>query len=81
MYSTLLFPSLLYSMPRYGGVEPLMNLIDCYVSKILGKPYRRFGAWWVDVEYQAYGCTSKTQLMFRTEQGALAATVGHHFLA
>jgi hypothetical protein len=58
-----------------------MNLIDCYVSKILGAPYRKFGAWWVDVEYEAYGRTSKTQLMFRTEQAAQAATVGHHFLA
>ncbi|WP_442108743.1 hypothetical protein [Pseudomonas sp. NUPR-001] len=58
-----------------------MNLIDCYVSKILGAPYRKFGAWWVDVEYEAYGHTSKTQLMFRSEQAALAAAVGHHFLA
>ncbi|MNJ35199.1 hypothetical protein D3C77_299290 [compost metagenome] len=58
-----------------------MNLIDCYVSKILGKPYRKFGAWWVDVEYKANDRTSKTRLMFRTEQGAIAAAVGHHFLA
>ncbi|MCU9528797.1 hypothetical protein [Pseudomonas mosselii] len=58
-----------------------MNLIDCYVTKILGEPYRKFGAWWVDVEYNAYGKTSKPQLMARTEEGARRFQVGHHFLA
>ncbi|HEK1684053.1 TPA: hypothetical protein SMR42_000358 [Pseudomonas putida] len=58
-----------------------MNLVDCYVTKILGEPYRKFGAWWVDAEYKAYGKTNKTQLMARTEEGARAFKVGHHFLA
>ncbi|WDY60344.1 hypothetical protein [Pseudomonas sp. PSKL.D1] len=58
-----------------------MNLIDCYVTKILGEPYRKFGAWWVDAEYESYGRISKTQLMFRTEEAARAATVGYHFTA
>lgn len=58
-----------------------MNLIDCYVTKILGEPYRKFGAWWVDAEYEVHGRTSKTKLMFRTEEAARAAKVGHHFLA
>ncbi|WP_143524243.1 hypothetical protein, partial [Pseudomonas sp. 382] len=60
---------------------PSMNLIDCYVTKILGEPYRKFGACWVDAEYEAYGRISKTQLMSRTEEAARAAKVGHHFLA
>lgn len=58
-----------------------MNLIDCYVSKILSEPYRKFGAWWVDVEYRSGARTNKKQLMFRTEKGAKSAAVGHHFLA
>ncbi|MDD2056557.1 hypothetical protein NPS58_03740 [Pseudomonas putida] len=58
-----------------------MNLIDCYVTKILGEPYRKFGHWWVDVEYDSWGRTSTTRLMFRTEQAARTASVGHHFLA
>ena len=49
-----------------------MNLIDCYVTKILGEPYRKYDSW---------GSNSKTQLMFRTEEAARAAQVGHHFLA
>jgi len=58
-----------------------MNLIDCYVTKILSEPYRMFGQWWVDVEYDSEGHISKTKLMFRTEEAARAAKVGHHFLA
>lgn len=58
-----------------------MNLIDCYVTKILGEPYRKFGHWWVDVEYRSFGRTNKTQLMFRTQEGAKAARVGQSFVA
>ena len=58
-----------------------MNLIDCYVTKILGEPYRKFGHWWVEAEYESKGRTCKTRIMFRTEEAARAAKVGHHFLA
>ena len=58
-----------------------MNLIDCYVTKILGEPYRKFGAWWVDAEYESEGRPGKTQLMFRTEEAARAAKVGYQFQA
>ena len=58
-----------------------MNLIDCYVTKILGEPYRKFGAWWVEAEYESEGRPGKTQLMFRTEEAARAAMVGYRFLA
>ena len=58
-----------------------MNLIDCYVTKILGEPYRKFGHCWVSVEYTAEGWPGTKELMFRTEEAARAAQVGHHFLA
>ncbi|MCE1010023.1 hypothetical protein [Pseudomonas monteilii] len=58
-----------------------MNLIDCYVTKILGEPYRKFGAWWVSVEYTAEGWQGTKEIMFRTEAAARAAAVGYHFLA
>ena len=58
-----------------------MNLIDCYVTKILGEPYRKFGAWWVSAEYESEGRRGKTKLIFRTEEAARAAKVGHHFTA
>lgn len=58
-----------------------MNLVDCYVTAVIGKPYRKFGRWWVDVEYNSWGSVSKTQLMFSTEAGASEVVVGHHFLS
>ncbi|MDH1552613.1 hypothetical protein [Pseudomonas juntendi] len=58
-----------------------MNLIDCYVTKILSEPYRKFGHWWVSAEYESEGRRGKTKLIFRTEEAARAAKVGHHFLA
>lgn len=58
-----------------------MNLCDCYVTEVLGPPYRKFGKWWVDVSYESWGSPSKTQLMFSTEAGAADVTGGHHFLA
>ena len=58
-----------------------MNLFDCFGTKIIGEPYRKFGAWWVDVEYNAWGSTSTTRFMFRTEEAARAVRVGHHFTA
>lgn len=58
-----------------------MNLIDCYVTKILSEPYRKFGHWWVSAEYESEGRRGKTKLIFRTEEAARAAKVRHHFLA
>ncbi|WP_286775800.1 hypothetical protein ACUDA6_18610 [Pseudomonas ceruminis] len=58
-----------------------MNLIDCYVTKILGEPYRKFGPRWVSVEFEAEGRPGTKELMFRTEEAARAAKIGHHFLA
>lgn len=56
-----------------------MNLLDCTVTKILSQPYRQFGSWWVDVEYDSWGSTGRSNLMFRTEEGARAVAVGHVF--
>ena len=58
-----------------------MNLVDCYVTEVISKPYRKFGHWWLDVEYSCWGATSKTQMMFKTEEGAAAVVVGHRFLS
>ncbi len=58
-----------------------MNLIDCHVTKILSQPYRKFGAWWVDVEYESEGRPGKSNLMFKTESAANAVLIGHVFQA
>jgi hypothetical protein len=56
-----------------------MNLIDCYVTEIIGAPYRKFGCWWVDVEYVSEGRPGKSNLMFKTEPAAKAVAIGHVF--
>ncbi|MNO84273.1 hypothetical protein D3C76_756100 [compost metagenome] len=58
-----------------------MNLVDCRVIEVLGKPYKRYGKWWRDVRYSSWGSDSKTELMFQTEAEAEAVQVGHEFLA
>ena len=58
-----------------------MNLVDCFVTAVLSQPYRKFAKWWVDVSYESWGSPGKTQLMFSTETGAAAVTIGHKFQA
>jgi len=58
-----------------------MNLVDCYVTAILGKPYFKYKKYWLDVEYNSYGQTDVTQLMFNTKAEAEQITVGYKFLA
>ena len=56
-----------------------MNVLDASVTKILSQPYRKFGSWWVDVEYTCWGSAGRSNLMFKTEQAAKAVVVGHTF--
>lgn len=58
-----------------------MNLVDCYVTKVVSEPYQEYGKWWVKVEANAYGRPSKSTLMFDTKEEAIKVDVGHHFLA
>lgn len=63
-----------------------MNLIDCYVTKVLSDPYSRYNKfnnttyWIVDVEYNSYGVISNTELLFNTKEDALKVKIGYHFL-
>ncbi|WP_201319074.1 hypothetical protein [Paenibacillus sp. EPM92] len=64
-----------------------MNLVDAYVTKVLGEPeyidkYANEGVtWWqVPVECDSYGRLSETNLVFKTEEEAKEVRVGHHFL-
>lgn len=58
-----------------------MNLIDAVVTQVLSKPYFKYNYWFVDVEYNSYGRTSKTSIMRSTEEAAKAVKVGHTFQA
>lgn len=60
-----------------------MNLLDHYVTKVIGKPYMQRYAdklWWcVRVEYTCYGNTGTDELIFNTEEEAKQVKVGYVF--
>jgi len=41
-----------------------MNLVDAYVTKIISKPFKDYGKWWVKVEYDCYSVKSQKQRLF-----------------
>ncbi|MBY4840997.1 hypothetical protein [Pantoea sp. DY-5] len=52
-----------------------MNLIDVVVTRIIDvRPYRHF--WLVEVEANAYGCLTKTELIRDTEEQARSVKPG-----
>lgn len=64
-----------------------MNLLDCYVTKVLGDPYYvdSFDVKWraVDVEYKDgwFPGVSASTRTFKTKEEAEAVKEGFHFLA
>lgn len=57
-----------------------MNSVDGFVTKVLSAPYEKYGKWWVKVEYDSWGVTSKTELMFNSKVEALLVDKGYKFL-
>lgn len=58
-----------------------MNLLDCYVTLIVGEPYFAYGKWWVEVEYESWGSKSKSTIMFSCKEDAEGVKIGNHFLS
>lgn len=62
-----------------------MNLCDCYVTEVMGKPVLLYGRWWVRVRYdETYGFRgerSTTDIMLSSEKEAAEVAVGYCFLA
>lgn len=58
-----------------------MNLIDHYVTELIGKPYKKYNKWWQVVRADSMGVIGVNQLMFNTKEEALKVKVGYHFLA
>lgn len=61
------------------GNQVKLNLLDCCVTEIIGAPYRKFGCWWVDVEYVSEGRLGKSNMMFKTGAAAKAVAICHVF--
>lgn len=56
-----------------------MNLVDCFVTKVLSKPYERYGMWCVDVEFDSYGHKSEGTIYGLTKEEADKVDVGYRF--
>lgn len=59
-----------------------MNLVDCYVTKVLSKPFKddKTHCWGVEVEFDSYGVKSKVKLYLDTKGEALKIKIGYKFL-
>lgn len=57
-----------------------MNLIDAYVTKIIGVPYKMYDKWFVNVEVDSHGITSLSSPMFGTQEEAANIKVGSRIL-
>lgn len=83
---TVVFDSVFINTGRQTKRTNQMNLVDCYVTQVLSKPYYDdFGStvwkWWVDVVYDSYGVKSRHTLMFDTKEEAESVKIGYRFLS
>lgn len=58
-----------------------MNLVDCYVTEVMGKPVYLYSRWWIRVKYDSWGSNAVTDIMCSSEAEAAKVGVGFHFLA
>lgn len=56
-----------------------MNLVNAYVTEILGPPKQIYGKWWVPVRYTCYGVIGETEVMCNTKAHADNVAVGYEF--
>lgn len=58
-----------------------MNRVDCFVTKILSKPYYKYDHWWIRVKANCMGGEIEHDLMLNSEAECLAVEIGYKFLA
>jgi len=57
-----------------------MNLVECFVTKIIAGPHYKYGNWWLTVEYNTHGSNGTTQIMRKTNDFS-DVTIGYKFLS
>ena len=57
-----------------------MNLVDCYVKEVIGRPIYRYKLWWVAVKYEVENRVSSTSISFPTLEYAKRCQIGYRFL-
>lgn len=57
-----------------------MNLLDAWVTQIVGTPFKNYGKWWVAVVAVCEGVSLDTAIMCHTKEEAEKVVVGYKFL-
>jgi hypothetical protein len=59
-----------------------MNLVNCYVTEIIGKPFKckNTHCWGLEVKYDSYGNESTTKIFLDTKAEILKIKIGYEFL-
>lgn len=58
-----------------------MNLVECYVTEIVGEPYYEFGFWWQKIKFNSYGVIEGTELFDKDKSYFETMAIGFKFLA
>ena len=58
-----------------------MNLVECTVTEVIGKPYEMCGFWCVDVKYISYGREATNTIYGLTKEEAFEVKKGYEFLS
>ena len=56
-----------------------MNTVNCVVTEVLDVPKKKYGRYFVHVEFNSYGRIGKTHLMFKSLEKAKGVAVGYEF--
>jgi len=57
-----------------------MNLIECYVTRVIGNPYCEYGMWGIKVEFNSYGVIGETNIFLDSKAEVLKIKSGYKFL-
>ena len=58
-----------------------MNLVECYITEIVGEPYFAHNFWWQKVKYNSYGVIGETALFEKDKESFKTLTIGFMFLS
>lgn len=57
-----------------------MNLVNCYVTELIGEPYFKYGYWHQKVKYKSYGSISETTLYRKKKSDLKEIQIDFEFL-
>ena len=56
-----------------------MNLVECYVTEIVGEPYFKYDFWWQNVKYNSYGVIGEAEFFHKEKTHFETIKIGFKF--